>query len=155
MSFSPSDGISFWLKIAVIVAVILLAANFFRVNREEPSQADRPPRVEYSSGDVARGQFTIPEDGELSFRILLNRRALLKGDFKSLTRQQPIECLILDKENYDKRKAGGKWEAALRTGHIPGGKLNRELQPGDYRLVITSRDETKEPVDVSLEVFLD
>ena len=155
MSFSPSDGASFWLKIAAIVALILLAVNFLRVNREEPRTADRPAKVQYSSGAVAQGQFTIPEGGELSYRILLNRTMLLKGDFASLTKQQPIESLVLDDENYKSRKAGGDWQALTRTGHIPGGRLNRELKPGEYWLVVTARDDSNVPIDVRLDLILE
>lgn len=155
MSFSPSDGVSFWLKIAAIVALIILAVNFLRVNREEAQPNDRPTRVEYSYGSVAEGQFTIPEGGELSYRILLNRTALLKGEFASLTKQQPIECLVLDKENHEIRKAGGEWQALSRTRHIPGGRINRELKPGEYWLVVAAQEDSTVPVDVRLDLVLE
>ena len=155
MSFSPSDGVSFWLKIAAIVALIILAVNFLRVNREEAQPNDRPTRVEYSYGAVAEGHFTIPEGGELSYRILLNRTMLLKGDFASLSKQQPIEALVLDHENYKSRKAGGDWEPLARTGHIPGGRLNRELKPGEYWLVVAAQADSNVPVDVRLDMVLE
>jgi|SRR5690606_14073438 len=154
MSFSPADGISFWIKITAIVLLILVAVAFFRVNREVPRPVDRPA-VEYSYGEIAVGQFTIPEGGELSFRILLNRPALLKADFAAVGKRMPIECLILDAENYKLRKAGDEWRALSRTGYVPGGRLSRELPPGDYRLVVDDEDDNLEPIAVRLDIVLD
>ena len=154
MSFSPADGVSFWLKIIAAVAVILVIASFFAVNREVPRPVDLPT-VEYSSGEVAVGDFAIPEDGELSFRILLNRRSLLKGDFASVGKRKLIECLVLDAENYQARKSGGEWNALTRTGYVPGGRLNRELSPGEYRVVIDAKDDDKDPVAVRLDLVLE
>jgi hypothetical protein len=153
MSFSPADGISFWLKIIAAVAVIVVIASFFMVNREVPRPVDLPA-VEYSSGEVAVGEFEIPEDGELSFRILLNRRSLLKGDFASVGKLKRIECLVLDVENYQARKSGGEWKALSRTGYVPGGRLNRELSPGEYRVVVDAQDG-EGPVAVRLDLVLE
>ena len=154
MSFSPADGISFWLKIIAVVILILVVLAFFRVNREAPLPVDRPT-VEYSYGEVAVGQFTIPEGGELSFRILLNRRALLKGDFVSVGKSSPIECLVLDADNFQRRRSGAEWTALARTGYVPGGRLNRSLPPGEYRLVVDDRDGNQEPVNVRLNLVLE
>ncbi len=137
----------FWLKVGLGVVVVLAAIQFYRVNRPEPVTApsDTPVAAQYSEGEIVNGNVAI-EPGEFRFfRINLNHRATLRGNFKISAKSPWIECLILDEANFEKWKANGEFTFLVKTNPVPVGRVHRDLGAGIYILVFDNRSSKEKP----------
>lgn len=148
----PKHGLGFWLKIAAGVLLVLLAYNFYRINRTEPPAASPTPvPVQYTEGEIASGQITIEPGGFMPYRVNFNHRATINGNFRVVGKNPWITCLILDEANFEKWRAGNEFIAVNSTGRVPVGRVSRQLAPGIYFLVLDNRasPDKKAVVDLS------
>jgi len=136
----PKRGPAFWLKIAGGVLLILLAYNFYRVNRSDPiATSPTPVPVQYSEGEIASEQISIEHGGFMSYRVNFNHRATINGNFRVAGHDPRITCLILDEANFEKWRNGNEFTAVNSTGRVPVGRVSREVGPGIYFLVFDNR----------------
>lgn len=137
----------FWLKVVLGVVVVIAAIQFYRVNRPEPMTAPIETSVaaQYSEGEIVNEYMTV-EPGEFRFfKINLNRRATLSGNFKIAAKSPWIDCLILDEANFEKWKASGEFTSLVKTNPVPVGRIHRELAAGVYFLVFDNRSSKEKP----------
>jgi hypothetical protein len=148
----PKSGLGFWLKIAAAVVLILLAYNFFRVNRTDTiATSPTPVPVQYSDGEIASGQISIEAGGFMPYRVNFNHRATINGDFRVVGKDPWITCLILNEANFEKWRNGNDFASVNSTGRVPIGRVSREVEPGIYFLVFDNRasQDKNAVVDVS------
>jgi hypothetical protein len=148
-------GAAFWLKIAAGVVLVLLAFNVYRVNRTEPPPASPTPvPVQYTKGEIVSGRISIESGDFMSYRIALNHRSMITGNFRVVGKDPWITCLVLDETNFEKWRAGNEFTAVNSTGSVPVGRVSRELEPGTYFLVFDNRSSQDKIalVDVSFSV---
>jgi len=147
----PKRGLGFWLKIAGGVLLILLAYNFYRVNRTDPiATSPTPVPVQYSEGEIATGQISIEPSGFMSYRVNLNHRATINGSFRVAEKDPWITCLILDDANFEKWRDGSEFTPVNSTGRVPIGRVSREVGPGIYFLVFDNRASQNESAFVDV-----
>jgi hypothetical protein len=133
-------GVGFWLKIAAAVLFLLLAYNFYRVNRTEPPPASPTPvPVQYTEGEIVNERVSIEPGGFMSYSVNLNHRSTINGNFRIVGKDPWINCLILDEINFEKWRAENEFSALNSTGSVPAGRVSRSLPPGNYFLVFDNR----------------
>ncbi len=129
------------MGIIVVVIAILVIGNAYRVNR--PVQKPMaPPAPKYTYGTVVDEQFVVEKGSHRRFRFDLNRSTKLIGKYITAKRASNVGLLVLDEENYKKFEAREEFKPTVRTGNIPGGQVDRMMEPGTYYLVF---DNTHEP----------
>ena len=151
----PKRGAGFWLKIAAAVILLLLAFNFYFVNRtDSPATSPTPLPVQYTEGAIVDGQISIEPGATMPYRFDLNHRSTINGNFRVVGKDPWIACLILDATNYQKWRAGTDFTAITSTGLVPVGRVFRMVDPGTYFLVFDNRSsqEKNAVADVSFSV---
>jgi hypothetical protein len=152
---SGRRGAGFWLKVGSAVVILLLAYNFYRVNRTDaPPASPTPVPVQYTEGDIVNGRISIEPNAYLPYRFDLNHRLAISGNFRVAGKDPWITCLILDEANYEKWRSGDEFVAVNSTGRVPVGRVSRELEPGTYFLLFDNRSSREKfaVVDVSFSV---
>lgn len=157
MPFKISHRAYFWLRVFAVVFGIVMVVQLVRVNRPatSPSVAERP-QVRYSQpGEIVAGRIVVPAGSFLSYPIKLNRKALVRGDYRTENLKGTIGCFVLDAGNFDAWREGKEFDPVLRTGNVPGGRVNASVSPGDYFFVIDNRHSPKEERVVELNIVLE
>jgi len=130
---------SFWLKIAVVVAVAMIVINAFRVNPPR-DVANRPvPVVEDTKGPVVEEPVAIEADDIAPFRMSFPYASTLKGSFRVREKGNRVLVILVDEANRKKYIEGGEYATLTATGRNPAGKINRKLEAGTYYLIFDNR----------------
>ncbi len=141
-------NVAFWGGIIVAVLAILGLIQILRVNSPEVERTSTPV-VRYTSGSVIEGHVTVQQGEFLSFRMNLNRAAMLKGTFDAVKRDGEAACLILDDENFTRFRKGGEFTAELNIGPLPSVVVSRKIGPGVFHLIFDNRSNKAEAVDLT------
>jgi hypothetical protein len=136
---------AFWVTMVFCALSVLFVLNLIRVNIPERNAANAKPFVPpHTEGKIAYEVARIDAGSLLPYRANFNRRVTVKGQF-SVDREGPwITMLILDEKNYQQWQSGGEFAAAVSTGKVPFGKVNRVLEPGTYYFVFDNRGSDKD-----------
>src|SRR5262245_15229411 len=95
-------GAGFWLKIGAAAIILLLAFNFYFVNRtDSPAASPTPIPVQYTEGEIVNGRISMGPREFVPYRVDLNRRSTVNGNFRVEGKDPWIACLILDEPNYE------------------------------------------------------
>ncbi len=135
-----SSNLIRWVAIIVAVIAIFIIANAYRVNRTTPKPA-ATVAPKYTYGTVVDEKLIVEKGGYRHFRFDLNRRTKLAGRYITERRASNVGLLILDDDNFKKFVAGEEFKIEVRTGNIPGGQVDRMMEPGTYYLVFDNRHE--------------
>jgi hypothetical protein len=131
-----------WQRTAVVVIAVLAVLQFFRANSPRPVTNVVPAAPKYTTGTLVDAPVVIPPRDFVSYKIDLNRRAKLNGEFQTGDEKVRVESLLLDAVNFEAWKAASDNRRISATGYVPGGKVIRVLEPGTYYIVISNRDGT-------------
>ena len=130
------------LGIAAFVVILVFKAN----PPKQRSEMERP-KISYTSGAFVSGPVTVEAGGFLNYKFVLNSRKRLVGKFTTAGYKGKIDCIVLDEKNFELFKTGGEVQKLVGTGSIPGGKIDRSIDPGTYYLVFDNR-LGKEKIDL-------
>lgn len=142
-----------WLGIFATVAVILFVFNSCRVN--SPENTAPVPEPKYTHGSIVNETVSVPAGKYVVFDVNLNRRASLKGRYHSENYQGDIGMFVLTEDNFEKFKEGEDFKSIVSAGNTPGGKTQRTLEPGVYKIIIDNRHETEKDINVICEFEVD
>lgn len=128
-----------WQGAIFFGVVAFVAILFFKANPpREHLDRDRP-KITYTSGAFVSGPITVEPGGFLNYKFVINSRKRLSGKFTSAGYKGKVDCFVLDEQNFESFKTGGEFKKIVGTGAIPGGKIDRPLEPGTYYLVFDNR----------------
>lgn len=131
------------LGIAAFVAILVFKAN----PPKERIEMERP-KIAYTRGAFVSGPLTVEPGSFLNYKFITNSRKRLTGKFTTAGYRGKIDCIVLDEKNFELFKAGGVVQKIVGTGSIPGGRIDRSVDPGTYHLVFDNR-LGKEKVDLA------
>ncbi|MEJ7849172.1 MAG: hypothetical protein WKF92_13905 [Pyrinomonadaceae bacterium] len=129
-----------WPQVFIIVLLLLGVIHFYRVNAVSlvPVAATPTPFIS-TTGIVVEGPVTIEAQSFLTFKMDFNSRVTFKGWFAASVKNSRIDCLLLNKEAFEIWKNGGEYKAVAQTGFLPGGRIERVLEPDTYYLIFDNR----------------
>lgn len=144
----------FWLKIGGGVLLILVGINAIRINRTEPPLSAPTPIVENTLGPLFFGTVSIPAKDFLSYRIAVAKRSKMSGWFTVNGRKSRVGCYLMDSVNFENWRNGSQFNTIVSTGVVPGGRVERTVEPGTYFLVLDNRHSTEVPavIDANFSV---
>ncbi|MGQ0541420.1 MAG: hypothetical protein ACT4O9_06170 [Blastocatellia bacterium] len=144
----------FWLKIGGGVLLLLIVINAIRINRTEPPPARPEPIVENTLGTIVVGTVNVPAKDFLSYRIAVAKRSKVFGRFTVGGQKPRVGCYLLDSANFEKWRNGSQFATIVSTGVVPGGRIERTVEPGTYFLVLDNRHSAEVPavVDANFSV---
>ncbi|MCA1588869.1 MAG: hypothetical protein LC730_01005, partial [Acidobacteria bacterium] len=138
--------------ILVLVALLFAAIVLYRVNQPV---AIRPAEQPFKATEdtVIEKQHVIPAGEYLAVRMDFNRRINLKGKFRTPKLDEGINCLVVSEKNLELWRRGDSYERISETGYIPGGRIERVIEPGAYYLIFDNRRSARnQPIDVNFTV---
>lgn len=144
-----------WPQVFIVVLLLLGGVQFYRVNTVSPvANTAAPTPFMSTTGIVVEGPVTIEAQGFLSFKMDFNSRVTFKGWFATSSRNARIDCLLLNKAAFEIWKGGGEYKAVAKTGDIPGGRIERVLEPDTYYLVFDNRlaGEPEKTIDTYFKI---
>ena len=128
-----------WPQIFFVVIILLGAVHIYRVNAVRPATVVGPLPFKSTTGTVVDGPIIVTAGGFLSFKMDFNSRVKLKGWFSTNSKANRLECLVLTQDAFELWKLGKEFQAIAKTGFIPGGRIERVLEPETYYLVFDNR----------------
>lgn len=130
-----------WPQVIIVVLVLLGGIQFYRVNTVVSviNSGVTPTPFISTSGIVVEGPITIEAHGYLPFKMDFNSRVTFKGWFAATAKNSRIDCLLLNKEAFELWKNGGEYKSVAQTGFVPGGRIERVLEPDTYYLIFDNR----------------
>ena len=144
-----------WERTIIVVILIVGALQMYRVNHRPAVQAAISTQAPaYTYGNIVDSDIEIPPNDLVSYEIRLNRRARLVGRFWKVDLSSGVACTVIRPEDVEKWKAGESTPTFVSTGRIPGGKVYRQLEAGNYFLVISNQGDDKPAlvhVDMTIE----
>lgn len=127
-----------WLFIFGSVLFVIGGLQVCRVNHQPVEE--KPIKPAYTRpGPLVEEVLAVPPQNFLSFPIHINRRMLLRGKFWTGAKEHKIACIVLSSENFEAWKTGLEYKSLTGTGLVPGGRIHRVLEPGEYILIFDSR----------------
>jgi hypothetical protein len=139
-----------WQRTAVLVIALLALLQFFRANRPS-NPRNSSDAFKYTSGVIVDAPVVVPPRDFVSYKIDLNRRTKLRGEFRTGDREITIEILVLDAANFDAWKSGAPNSRISATSQVPGGKVIRVLEPGTYHIVLNNREGPNADVEKTVQ----
>lgn len=130
--------------LAMLVAIILFRAN--APSRQRGQRVIQGPDRLYANGNIAAGQINVPAGEMVKFEFALNRRARLRGSFATKGLPDQVICLVITAAELEKMSTGASFSAIANTGSVPGGRIDRRMEPGEYYLVFDNRAGATEMV---------
>jgi len=144
---------SFWIKIALVVAIAMIVINAIRVNPPEEKANRTAPVVEDTKGPIVQEPFTVEADGIAPYRMSFPYSSTLKGTFRARDKGNRILVMLLDEANRNKYLEGSEYTTLISTGRNPHGKIDRKLDAGTYYLIFDNRGGAKpQIVDANFSV---
>jgi hypothetical protein len=145
MPLLDAQSLRMWTMILIVVVIIVAGFQIFRVNRESPVD-QVVPVDKYTRGKVVDELLNIGAGSFVNFRINLNRRGRLFGTFAVRGVNASVRILVVDRQNFDSWQRGAEFNFISATGVLPGGKVDRTLEPGEYYLVFDNRNSTADRI---------
>ena len=144
-----------WAFIAVVAALVIAGLQFVRVNPPQQAiLAEQPEQFVPTTGKVLDGTYTIAAGEMMTIKVNADSRAKVAGTFRSIANDGRLNCLLLTAEAFESWKAGQPYRSLAETGYLPGGRLNVNISPGSYVLVLDNRNsagETAFNADISVD----
>lgn len=130
-----------WPQVFIVVLLVLGGIQFYRVNTDRSVATTGATQTPFIStmGIVVEGPVTIEAESFLTFKMDFNSRVTFKGWFAVTSKNSRIDCLLLNKEAFELWKNGGEYKAVAHTGYLPGGRIERVLEPDTYYLIFDNR----------------
>ena len=132
-----------WSGIIGVVIIIIALIQIVRVNPPESPQAAAEPKIVWTDGEVFKGPAEVAAGEFLSFPLKLNRRVTLKAFFTTGKSDKRLDCLVIAEKDFNMWKSGGEVQFATTTGVVPGGTINKVLDPGNYIFILDNRTGTE------------
>ena len=159
--FQESEKRSFlvahrWLLVIGSVVVLLFLIQVLRVNRRPAPTTQQTAAPTYTAaGSLVSGQITIEPGQFQSYKINLNRRTRLSGSFQTGSVKRRVSVVVIKGSDLDAWSSNSSTSTrVVETGYVPGGKISPMLEPGEYLLVVDSR-QNSEAVAVDLNFDLE
>ena len=138
-----------------IIAVVLISIGAFQVFRVNRPLREKPltEQVRYTYGPVVNGPITIEPRSYLAFKIELNRRTDLAGNFRTAARSESVAARVMSADEFELWRNGSEYKHISQTGYIPGGKISLVLDPGAYYLIFDNLHSDKpQTIEANFEV---
>ena len=141
-----------WMA-AVFAGLLLITISCGGETSENNKTANAAPK--YTYGTIVDETVTVPAGDYITFDINLNRKASINGRFYSENYESNFGMMILDEENFKKFEAGEDYKHVVSAGVTPGGRTNRNLEPGIYKIILDNRHQPERDIGVIASFTVD
>lgn len=154
MAVGFNTKVWFWVKIILVVIVLLIVFRLMFVNRPQPAVL-LEQKITYTTGSIVNSVVEVNPGEYVSYQMNLNKRWRFKGNFSASEVKRPIGVMVVDKDNFEKYKKGEDFKSTISTGSVPAGRVDQEIQAGEYFLVFDGKRVVEKPASLNANFYLE